>query len=61
MAAKVDEKVFARIIELREKYGLSQDVIAQRLGLSLRTVSTYLRAARLGITQPYAEKNRVSS
>jgi DNA-binding transcriptional regulator YiaG len=46
MAAKVDERVLARIIELREKYGLTQAVIGIRLGLSTRTVRLYLSEHR---------------
>lgn len=46
MAAKVDAKVLARIIELREKYGLTQTVIGERLGLTSRTVRLYLSQER---------------
>lgn len=46
MAIKVDEKVLARIIELRERYGLTQSVIAIRLGLATRTVRLYLSEHR---------------
>ena len=52
MAAKVDEKLYARILELRTKYGLTQEVIATRLGISARTVRVYLRSAATG-TVPY--------
>ncbi len=50
MAAKVDEKVFARIVQLKKDYALTADVIAQRLGISRKTVQVYLRAARLGLS-----------
>lgn len=46
MAAKVDEKVLARILELRYKYGLTQAVIGTRLGLASRTVRLYLSMDR---------------
>lgn len=46
MAAKVNSTVLARIIELREKYGLTQAVIGIRLGLSTRTVRLYLSQHR---------------
>lgn len=42
MARKVDERVFQRMVELRDKHGLTKPVIAERLGLSLRTVNYYL-------------------
>lgn len=46
MANKVSPEVLARIIELREKYGLTQAVIGVRLGLSTRTVRLYLSEHR---------------
>jgi DNA-binding transcriptional regulator LsrR (DeoR family) len=46
MAAKVDAKVLARILELRYKYGLTQEVIGTRLGLASRTVRFYLAQER---------------
>lgn len=52
MANKVDESTYARIIELKTKYGLTNEVIAQRLGISSRTVRVYLRANRLNL-KPY--------
>lgn len=48
---KVDEKVYKRILYLKEQ-GLTQEVIATRLGISARTVRVYLRAAKTG-TKPY--------
>lgn len=55
MAAKVDEKIFTRIVELKTKYNLTSAVIAERLGISIKTVQVYLRAARLGlpVTEAY--------
>lgn len=46
MAAKVDLKVYHRIIELKTKYALTNTVIAERLGISHSTVKAYLRAHR---------------
>ncbi len=42
MAPKVTEDVYNRILELRVKYGLGTTVIAERLGLSTRTIRIYL-------------------
>lgn len=52
MAAKVDQAVYNRIIELKTKYALTNKVIAERLGISDRTVRVYLRASRTK-TVPY--------
>lgn len=52
MAAKVDQAVFDRILELKERYGLTNSVIGERLGISTRTVRVYLRAHRLSL-KPY--------
>lgn len=46
MAIKVTDDVLKRILELRYKYCLTQQVIATRLGLAPRTVRTYLSAHR---------------
>jgi hypothetical protein len=51
MAAKVDEKVFKRIIQLKE-LGLTDKVISIRLGISERTIRVYTRANRTGLN-PY--------
>lgn len=48
MAAKVDEQVYKRILELRA-LGLTNEIIGIRLGISARTVRVYTRAARLGL------------
>jgi len=48
---KVDPATFDRILYLRSQ-GLTQEVIAQRLGISARTVRVYLRAAKTN-TKPY--------
>lgn len=60
MAPKVDQKVFDRIIELKTKYELTDEVISQRLGISPRTVRVYTRAARLSL-KPYIKPSDVSS
>ena len=52
MAIKVDQDVFDRILELKSRYNLTNEVIATRLGISSRTVRVYLRAARLNL-KPY--------
>lgn len=52
MAPKVDQDTYNRICELKMKYGLTNDVIGERLGISGRTVRVYLRAARLNL-KPY--------
>lgn len=52
MANKIDQKLYDRIVELRNKHGLTHDVIAARVGVSSRTVRVYLRAA-LTATVPY--------
>lgn len=52
MAIKVTQKVYDRIIELKTKYGLTNVVIAERLGLNERTVRVFLRAHREG-SVPY--------
>lgn len=52
MARKVDQKLFDRIIELKTKYDLTEEVLAQRLGVSARTIRVYLRAHRLNLA-PY--------
>jgi hypothetical protein len=44
MARKVTPEVVARMIVLRERDKLTKIIIAQRLGLSLRTVNLYLNA-----------------
>jgi orotate phosphoribosyltransferase-like protein len=51
MANKVDAAVYKRILELRDQ-GLTHAVIAQRLGVSERTIRVYIRAAREG-NEPY--------
>jgi DNA-binding transcriptional regulator YiaG len=56
LARKVEDKQFERIIELREKYGLTAPVIATRLGISVRTVHVYLRAHREQL-KPYEIPN----
>lgn len=56
MANKVDAKVYARILELKEKYQLTNPVIAERLGISVRTVRIYLRANRLNL-RPYEKSD----
>jgi predicted transcriptional regulator len=43
MAAKVDPKVYARICDLKERFGLQNVIIATRLGLSPKTVRIYLK------------------
>lgn len=44
MGLKVDAKMAARIIELHLKHGCTQAIVAQRLGISSRTVRLYLKA-----------------
>lgn len=51
MAAKVDEAVFKRILQLKG-LGLTDKVISIRLGVSERTIRIYTRAARTGAA-PY--------
>ncbi len=51
MARKVSEKEYKRIIELRD-LGLTVAVIAERLGITRKTVHVYLRAAKLNL-EPY--------
>lgn len=43
MHSKVDSKVKNRIIELITKQGLTQKVVAERLGLCTTTVRVYLK------------------
>lgn len=43
---KVDAKMAARIIELHLKHGCTQEIVAQRLGISSRTVRLYLKQWR---------------
>lgn len=45
MAAKVDAIVLARILTLKRQ-SLTHEIIAQRLGLSLRTVRFYISQLR---------------
>lgn len=59
MAGKVDAAVFARLVELKTKYGLTNAVIAERLGISPRTVKVYWRAHRLSL-KPYVKPQDVS-
>jgi DNA-binding NarL/FixJ family response regulator len=56
MAPKVTDWHIKRIAELK-KIGLTNEVIAERLGISSRTVRVYTRAARTGL-KPYS--NHVS-
>ena len=51
MAAKVDQRIYDRILQLKA-IGLTNKVIAIRLGISDRTVRIYTRAARLNL-KPY--------
>jgi DNA-binding CsgD family transcriptional regulator len=51
VAIKVDKKIYERILYLKNQ-GLTNAVIAERLGLSSRTVRVFTRAARTG-TKPY--------
>lgn len=48
---KVDEATYKRILYLKS-IGLTQEVIAERLSITSRTVRVYLRANRLGL-KPY--------
>jgi len=50
MARKVTPEVVARMKVLRERDKLTKAVIAQRLGLSLRTVNYHLNAK--AVVQP---------
>lgn len=51
MAAKVDDKVFARILQLKA-IGLTDKVISIRLGISERTIRVYTRSNKTQ-TKPY--------
>lgn len=55
MANKVDEVKYARILELRAM-GLTVAVIAERLGITRKTVHIYMRAAKLNL-KPYEKPN----
>lgn len=44
MARKVTPEVVSRMRVLREKHKLTKRIIAERLGLSLRTVNYHLNA-----------------
>lgn len=55
-ARKVDEKMQKRIIELVEQ-GVTQEIVAIRLGISSRTVRAYLRSHRLGL-KPYEKPKK---
>lgn len=48
----VDDETFARIVTLKEDFGLTVATIAERLGLGQRTVRYYLKAWRTK-TVPY--------
>lgn len=50
---KVDEYTFQRIIQL-QKVGCTQKAIAERLGVTDRTVRTYLKLAKEG-KNPFIE------
>lgn len=58
MAAKVDEAVFKRIMQLKG-LGLTDKVISIRLGVSERTIRVYTRSARTGAA-PYEQVPNVS-
>ena len=46
MIKRVTDTLRARIIELKVRYGLTNAVIAERLGVSQTTVKTYMRRFR---------------
>jgi hypothetical protein len=52
MPNKIDDKTFAKIIDLKQRYGLTNAVLAERFGVAERTIRVYTRAARTG-TKPY--------
>lgn len=58
MARKVEDREYKRIIELKG-IGLTAAVIAERLGISRKTVQVYLRSNRLGL-KPYELPKDVS-
>lgn len=60
MAPKVTAEVYKRIVELREKYQLTYDVIGERLSISPHTVKAYMSAHRHQ-TKPYSKIKNVPS
>lgn len=57
MAAKVDEQVLKRILQLKG-IGLTDKVISIRLGISERTIRVYTRSSRTS-TLPYRPNVKV--
>jgi DNA-binding NarL/FixJ family response regulator len=51
LARKIEDREYKRILELKA-IGLTAAVIAERLGVSRKTVQVYLRANRLNL-KPY--------
>lgn len=43
MSNKVDKWTYNRILELIYKQGLTQKIVAERLGISTRTIRIYLK------------------
>lgn len=50
--------MFDKIIHLKNTYGLTNAVLAERFGVSVRTIKVYVRAAKSN-TVPYKPTEKV--